>query len=98
MSSTEKKMKFEEALKKLEKIVEELETGEITLDKTIQKFEEGMKLVKFCSGKLNEVQKKVEIIVKDKKGRLKKKPFGDVTPEEPDEDEAQEDSEEDLLF
>ena len=56
-----KKEKFEDHLHRVEKIVEELENGEISLDKSIQKFEEGMKLVKLCSEKLNEVQKKVEI-------------------------------------
>jgi len=68
-------MKFEEALNKLEKIVEDLESGGVSLEKSIQKFEEGMKLVKFCSRKLQEVEKKVEMIIKDSKGNINKVPF-----------------------
>ncbi|MDD5066336.1 MAG: exodeoxyribonuclease VII small subunit [bacterium] len=60
----EKKVKFEEAIKRLEEIVEELETGEFDLDKAIQIFEEGLNLTKFCKKKLDEAEQKIEIIKK----------------------------------
>ena len=59
---------FEAALKRLEAIVEEMESGETDLDTMIASFEEGQKLVKFCTAKLNEVEKKIEKIVKDGSG------------------------------
>lgn len=59
---------FETALKRLETIVDEMESGEMDLDKMIASFEEGQKLVKFCTAKLNEVEKKIEKIVKDGSG------------------------------
>ena len=61
-------MGFEAALARLEAIVEEMESGELDLDKMIAAFEEGQRLVKFCSAKLNEVEKKIEKLVKDGAG------------------------------
>ena len=77
-----KEVKFEDALKELEVIVEDLETGDVTLEKSRNKVEEGMQLVKFCSGKLEEVEKKIEIIVQEKKGSFHKEPFGDKAPKD----------------
>ena len=68
--------KFEDALKKLEKIVDSLESGDIGLDDSLKKYEEGMKLLKFCTGKLDEVEKKIEVLVKDKSGKMTTKDFG----------------------
>jgi exodeoxyribonuclease VII small subunit len=62
------KQTFENAIKQLEKIVQELESGETTLEKALKKYEEGMKLSEYCSGKLDEVEKRITIIQKDKKG------------------------------
>ena len=59
---------FEAALKRLEMIVDEMESGETDLDTMIASFEEGQKLVKYCTAKLNEVEKKIEKIVKDGSG------------------------------
>jgi exodeoxyribonuclease VII small subunit len=64
----ESPMGFEAALKRLEAIVEEMEAGETDLDTMIASFEEGQKLVKLCTAKLNEVEKKIEKIVKDGSG------------------------------
>lgn len=69
-SKTEKTESFEHSLKQLEEIVQTLEGGEIPLDETLAKFEEGMKLVQFCHGKLNEAEKKLKILVKDKNGHF----------------------------
>lgn len=60
----QKDIKFENAIKRLEAIVEELETGEFDLDKAIAIFEEGLGLSKFCKKKLDEAQQKIEIIKK----------------------------------
>lgn len=68
-------LKFEEALKKLEQIVEGLEQGKISLEDSLKKYEEGIKLAKFCSEKLQEAEKKIEILTKDNSGKLKREPF-----------------------
>ncbi len=69
------KEKFEEALKKLEKIVSRLEEGEIPLEESLKLFEEGIRLSRFCNQKLDEAEKKVEILMKGKNGILKPEPF-----------------------
>jgi exodeoxyribonuclease VII small subunit len=66
---------FEEALKKLENIVHRIEEGQMSLDETLKAFEEGVKLARFCQSKLDEAQKKVEILMKDEKGNLRSRPF-----------------------
>ena len=57
------KQKFETSMKRLEDIVRELETGELSLEESLKKFEEGIKLSRFCSNKLDEIEKKVSILV-----------------------------------
>lgn len=74
---TEKKKEepgFEAALKQLEQIVAEMESSELSLDQMMEHFEEGSRLVKYCSGRLNEVEKKIEQLVK-KDGELSTAPF-----------------------
>jgi len=61
---------FEGALEELEQVVEQLESGDLPLDDSLAAFEKGVGLVKFCNQKLNEVEKKVELLLKDKDGRL----------------------------
>ncbi len=58
------KMSFEQSLERLEQIVKEMESGSLSLEKMISRFEEGQKLLKDCSGKLNEVERKIEVLVK----------------------------------
>ncbi|MHB2148922.1 exodeoxyribonuclease VII small subunit [Calditrichota bacterium LG25] len=65
-----KKMTFEEALARLEEIVGKLESGEISLDKSIKAFEEGQKLVQFCLQKLNEAETKVKKLSQDGDGNF----------------------------
>jgi exodeoxyribonuclease VII small subunit len=60
----EETQNFEKALARLETIVGEMEGGELSLEKMMAHFEEGSGLVKFCSQKLNEVEKKIEVLVK----------------------------------
>lgn len=61
----DKEISFEEKIKKLESIVNELESGEVNLDDAISKYTEAMKLSKECSLKLNEVSEKVNKILMD---------------------------------
>lgn len=68
-------MKFEEALKKLEKIVEDLERGTLSLDESLKKYEEGIRLSQICSKRLDAAQKKVEILVRKEGGKFELKPF-----------------------
>ena len=70
----EKTVDFEKSLERLETIVEEMESGELSLEQMIKHFEEGSKLVTLCSGKLNEVEQKIEKLVK-KGGELTAEPF-----------------------
>ena len=60
----DKAQNFEKALERLETIVGEMEGGALSLEKMMACFEEGTELVKFCSQKLNEVEKKIEILAK----------------------------------
>ncbi len=69
------KQTFEQAMKKLEQIVQELEFGDQPLEKTLKRFEEGVNLSKFCSEKLDETEKKVTILLQDQKGNLFEEPF-----------------------
>jgi exodeoxyribonuclease VII small subunit len=68
-------LKFEDALRKLEAMVGNLESGELNLDEAIKKYEEGMSLSNYCYKKLHEIQKKVEVLVKDSSGKLTAKEF-----------------------
>jgi len=67
--------KFEAALEELEQVVEQLESGDLSLEDSLAAFEKGVGLVKLCNEKLTEVEKKVELLVKDKEGKLQLKPF-----------------------
>ena len=67
--------KFEKALEELEKIVQDLEDTELPLDEAMALFEKGIKLSRFCTKKLEEAERKVEMLVRDEKGNLKKTEF-----------------------
>ncbi len=56
----EEEMKFEDALRRLEEVVEEMEKGEMTLDEMVKKFEEGIKLFKICKEKLERAEARIE--------------------------------------
>ncbi len=68
-------MSFEEAAKKLEKIVEELEYGELNLENSLQKFKEGIELSAYCNKKLDEVEKKISILIEENGGKIREQPF-----------------------
>ncbi|MEA2006039.1 MAG: exodeoxyribonuclease VII small subunit [Acidobacteriota bacterium] len=75
-------LSFEKALAELEKIVEKLEGGELSLDKSLALFEEGVKLARFLRGELEKAEKKIEILLKDEKGQVKAEPFEPPVEEE----------------
>ena len=76
-------IKFEKAMTRLENIVEELERGDLNIEKSLEIFEEGIKMSRVCSNKLNEAEAKIEKLTKGKKGDL-------ITELFPIEDEEQE--------
>jgi exodeoxyribonuclease VII small subunit len=80
------KPKFEERLARLEKIVEELEAGDLTLDDSLARYEEGVKTLKKCYEILRDAEKRVEILLKSGEGELKIAPF---EPEEESESPAE---------
>jgi exodeoxyribonuclease VII small subunit len=71
------KKTFEEALARLEEITHELEAGDLSLEKSLKKFDEGIKLAEFCSAQLAEAKAKVEILL-EKDGKLESTPFEGV--------------------
>ena len=71
------KQTFESAMKRLESIVHELESGDLSLDEALKKFQDGVKLSKFCSNKLDETERKVSILLKDEEGNVREEPFQD---------------------
>lgn len=68
------KKTFESALSRLEQITEELEDGELSLENSLKKFDEGIKLAGFCTEQLSEAKSKVEILL-EKDGKLEAIPF-----------------------
>ena len=78
------KQTFEQAMKKLELIVQQLESGEQPLEDAVKKFEEGIKLSKFCSEKLNETEKRITMLLKDQMGNVFEKPF--ISESEPEDE------------
>lgn len=68
-------IKFEKAMEKLEKIVDDLETGNISLEDALKKYEEGVKLSRICRERLSQAEKKIEMLTRTLDGGLKKEPF-----------------------
>ena len=77
---------FEKAFQQLEQIVQRLESEELPLDESLRLFEEGIGLSRFCHQRLEEVEKKIELILADAKGQPRTDPF--ETDEEEDEEAA----------
>ena len=69
------KKRFEEALQELETIVHRLEDGNLSLDESLALFEEGIKLSRLCAQRLDEAEKKIELLLKDENGSLHRQPF-----------------------
>ncbi len=75
-------VKFEESLKKLEKIVEDLEKGDLSLDEALKKYQEGIELARLCSERLESAKKKIDLLTKNKKGEFELKPLDETKIEE----------------
>lgn len=87
----DQELDFEKAMKELETIAEQLEDGELGLDESIKKFERGIKLARFCRTKLDEAERKIEILQKGDDAQVspKKVKVKDDTGEIEDDDELQ---------
>ncbi len=86
MAAKEKK-KFEDSVEELERVVEQLESGELSLEDSLTAFENGVRLVKLCNQKLTEVERKIELLVKDKDGKLQLGPLEDLSEDDVNENE-----------
>ena len=75
MKKVKKEPTFEEAVKRLEEIVGQLEDGEIPLENSLTLFEEGVKLSRFCRTKLDEAEKRISLLLKDEAGIFQREPF-----------------------
>lgn len=76
---------FEKAIEKLEKIVADLESGDVSLEEALKKYEEGVKLSQVCQERLSQAEKKIEILSRGLDGSLVRKDFdgeGDLSAEE----------------
>lgn len=71
---------FEQALEQLEQLVMLLENGDVPLEQGIELFQEGMKLSQICNQKLEQVERKIEMLVEEN-GNFSKKPFANLTDE-----------------
>ncbi len=72
---------FEKSLERLEKIVQDLENGDVSLEDALKKYEEGIRLSRACQQQLAEAEKKIEVLSRQPDGSYKKEPF-EVTEEE----------------
>jgi exodeoxyribonuclease VII small subunit len=68
------KEKFEDALGKLEEILKRMESGDMTLEESLKSFEEGIKLARVCAARLDEAERRVDILLKQD-GELAEEPF-----------------------
>ena len=80
MTKQEATPSFEQAMDKLEQIVARLESGDVPLEQAIELFQEGMKLSQLCGQKLEQVERKIEILM-EQEGGLVKKPFNPAADE-----------------
>jgi len=71
----EKPKTFEASLQKLEQIVTKLEEGDLSLEESLELFEDGVKLSRECQGKLDQAERRIEILLKDQDGNLTLKPI-----------------------
>jgi exodeoxyribonuclease VII small subunit len=67
--------KFEEAMTRLEQIVHALEAGNLSLDDSLRAFEEGTSLLRFCARRLEETERRIELLTHDEGGGLRAQPF-----------------------
>ncbi len=75
-------LKFEEALSRLEAVVARLEGGDLPLEDALSLFEEGVRLTRLCSARLEEAERKVSLLLRDEQGALREVPFGEAEEED----------------
>ena len=71
----QEELTFEAGLKRLEEVLDALEHGDLALEEAMRAFEEGVQLVRLCHKKLDEVEKRVELLLKDDTGKFFTRPF-----------------------
>lgn len=71
----DKELTFEEAIESLEKVVGELESGELPLDKSVENFKKGMELSNYCNKLLEDAEKTISILVEQKDGSVREEKF-----------------------
>jgi len=76
MATKRKKEGFEEHLEALERLVDELESGELTLEGSMKRYQEGVERLKTCYEMLRKAEQQVKILVRDSDGELQEEPFG----------------------
>jgi exodeoxyribonuclease VII small subunit len=76
------KQTFESAMKQLEQIAQELEAGELSLELSMKKFEEGIQLSRFCTKKLDETERRVTILLQNLDGSVQEVPFEEKQTED----------------
>ena len=85
--------KFEDELADLETIVSQIDSGQLSLEESISAFERGVALVRSLNQKLDEIERRVEVLVRDSRGELKKSPYqGDLAANNESEDKDEDDS------
>ena len=73
--STAKPKTFESSLEELERIVRQLEQGELPLERSLELFEQGVALSRECQDRLNQAERRIEILMHDNQGRTTARPF-----------------------
>ena len=86
-----KEKKFEDEIKDLEMLVNQIDSGELTLEESISAFERGVALVKSLNRKLDEVERKVELLTRNAEGRLQSSSLEHELGEKPRPDDDQDD-------
>ena len=82
---------FEQAIQRLEKIVADMEGAELPLEDVLKKYEEGTRLVRFCNQKLEEAEKKIEVLAKKPDGSVALEPF-EAEPAKVEDEQSEDES------
>jgi exodeoxyribonuclease VII small subunit len=84
--------KFEDEMADLEAIVSRIDSGELSLEESIAAFERGVALVRSLNRKLDEIERRVEVLIRDSRGELKRSPYqGDLAPNDESADREEDD-------
>ena len=83
-SNEEQPKSFEASLEALEEIVHQLEGGDLPLEKSLELFENGIRLSRQCQERLNQAERRIEVLLRDNQGRPAVMPFADANPSSED--------------